>query len=100
MDANGVPRLPGPEAKGRARKAASDRHVIARAAELGFLDGGAYLRDRYARRAWRLPRLAGELGTGRRVVSRLLREHGITPVRGRQRRRLRPGRRRAALAVR
>jgi hypothetical protein len=78
MDAHGVARLPGPQAKGCARQAASDRHVSARATALGFLDVGAYLRDRYARRAWPLPRLAGELGTGRRVVSRLLREHGIT----------------------
>jgi len=81
MDAHRVARLPGPEAKGRARKAASDRHATARAAALGFLDVDAYLHDRYVRRAWPLPRLAGELGTGRRVVARLLREHGVTPTR-------------------
>jgi hypothetical protein len=78
IDAHRVARLPGPEAKGRARQAASDRHVAARAAALGFSDLGAYLRERYAERAWPLPRLAGELGTGRRVVARLLRQHGIT----------------------
>ncbi|HEY3036351.1 MAG TPA: hypothetical protein VGJ54_17050, partial [Streptosporangiaceae bacterium] len=36
MDAHRVTRLPGPTAKGRARKAASDRHAAARAAALGF----------------------------------------------------------------
>jgi hypothetical protein len=78
MDAHRVRRLPGPRAKGRARRAASDRHATERAAALGFADVGAYLHDRYAERAWPLPRLAGELGTGRRVAARLLREHGIT----------------------
>jgi len=77
MDAHCVVRLPGPEAKGRARQAASDRLAAARAAALGFPDIGAYLLDRYAERARPLPQLAGELGTGTRVVGRLLREHGV-----------------------
>jgi hypothetical protein len=81
MDAHGVARLPGPKAKGRARKAASDRHAHARATALGFPDLDAYLHDRYAERAWALPQLAEELGTGRRVVARLLREHGVTRTR-------------------
>jgi hypothetical protein len=78
MDAHGVARLLGPEAKGRARRAASDRHAAERATALGFCDLGAYLHDRYAERAWPLPRLAGEFGTGIRVVRRLLREHVMT----------------------
>jgi hypothetical protein len=78
MDTHRVARLPGSLAKGRACQAASDRHVTARAAALGFPDVGAYLRGRYAEQAWPLPRLADELGTGRRVVGRLLREHGVT----------------------
>jgi hypothetical protein len=78
MDAHHMPRLPGPAAKGRARKAASNQHAAERAAALGFRDLGAYLRDRYAERAWPLPRLAEELGTGRRVAARLLRENEIT----------------------
>jgi hypothetical protein len=76
MDVYRVPRSPGPQAKGRARQAASDRHATARARALGFADLGAYLLDRYARRAWPLPRLADELGCGIRVVRRLLAEHG------------------------
>jgi hypothetical protein len=78
MDTHRVPRLPGPDAKGRARQAASDRHAAARAAALGFPDVGAYLLDRYAMRAWPLPRLAGELGSGIRVARWLLRQHGVT----------------------
>jgi hypothetical protein len=78
MDAHRVPRLPGPDAKGRARQAASDQHAAERAAALGFPDTRAYLLDRYATRAWPLPQLAGELGTGIRVVRRLLGEHGVT----------------------
>jgi hypothetical protein len=78
MDAHRVPRFPGPEANGRARQAASDRHAAERAAELGFPDLCSYLLDRYAERAWPLPQLAGELGTGIRVLRRLLREHTVT----------------------
>jgi hypothetical protein len=78
MDAHRVVRLADPLAKGRARKAASDRHAAERAAQLGFPNLRAYLHDRYARRAWPLPHLATELGSGRRVVGRLLRQHGIT----------------------
>jgi hypothetical protein len=81
MDAHGVQRLPGPAAKGRAVQAASDRHAAARAAALGFPDVRAYLLDRYTERAWPLPRLATELGTGNRVVRRLLAEHGVTRTR-------------------
>jgi hypothetical protein len=78
MDAHRVPRLPGPKAKGRARRAASDRHATARITALGFPDVGTYLDDRYDERAWPLPWLVEELGTGIRVVRRLLAEHGIT----------------------
>jgi hypothetical protein len=81
MDAHRVPRLPGPQAKGRARQAASDRHATARAAALGFPDLRAYLQDRYAEQAWPLPRVAGELGTGIRVVRRLLGAHGVDRTR-------------------
>ena len=77
MDTHGVPRLPGPQAKGRALQAVSDRHAIARAAALGFPDIRAYLLDRYAERAWPLPRLARELGVGVRVVRRLLCAHRV-----------------------
>jgi hypothetical protein len=65
----------------RARKVASDRHAAERAAELGFPDLCSYLLDRYAERAWPLPRLAAELGMGIRVVRRLLREHAVTRTR-------------------
>jgi hypothetical protein len=81
MDAHGVLRLPGPDAKGRARQATSDRHAAERAAALGFPDLRAYLLDRYATRAWPLPQLADELGTGIRVARRLLRERGVTRTR-------------------
>jgi hypothetical protein len=81
MDEYRVARLPGPTAKGRARKAASDRHAAERAAALGFPDTRAYLLDRYGTRAWPLPQLAAELGVGTRVVGRLLREHGVTRTR-------------------
>jgi hypothetical protein len=36
MDAHRIPRLPGQLAKGRARKAASNRYAAERAAQLGF----------------------------------------------------------------
>jgi AraC-like DNA-binding protein len=100
MDAHLVARLPGPVAKDRARKAASDRHAAKRAARLGFPDLGAYLRDRYARRAWPLPRLADELGVGTRVVARLLRDHGVTRTRATAAQAAAGTRARAALAAR
>jgi len=81
MDSHRVARVAGSLAKGRARQAASDRHAAARAAALGFPDIRSYLLDRYVERAWPLPRLADELGTGRRVVTRLLRAHGVTRTR-------------------
>jgi len=96
MDTHCIPRLPGPEAKGRARKATSDRHATARAAALGFGDIRAYLRNRYAGRAWPLPELACELGIGRRVVARLLRQHGVTRPRATAAQAAAAARRRAA----
>jgi hypothetical protein len=95
-----VVRLPSPQAIGRARKAASDRHAHAHAAELGFPDLSAYLRDRYTERAWPLPRLATELGTGRRVAARLLRENGITRSRATAAQAAAAARGRAVLAAR
>jgi len=78
MNACGVAREPAPEARGRSRRARIDRHLAARVAALGFADVGAWLADRHARRGWSIPRLAGELGVGRRVVTRVLAERQVT----------------------
>ncbi|HEV8649652.1 MAG TPA: hypothetical protein VG276_09670 [Actinomycetes bacterium] len=81
MDACGVAREPAPRARGRARRAASDRRLAARVAALGFADVGAYLADRDVGRGWSIPRLAGELGVGRRVVRRVLAEQQVPRTR-------------------
>jgi hypothetical protein len=76
MDAFGVARASAPAARGRSRRAASDRRVAARVAALGFADVGAWLADRDAC-GWSIGRLAGELGVGRRVVTRVLAERRV-----------------------
>jgi len=77
LDACGVARERGPAARGRSRRAATDRLVAARVAALGFADVGAWLADRDAR-GWSIPRLGAELGVGRRVVRRVLGEWQVT----------------------
>jgi hypothetical protein len=88
MDRLGVARRPKEErlAKGRAaladQRARRQAALEARAAELGFDDLGAYLRDRLQARRWQRADVAAELALTVPALERLMRREGVRGVRG------------------
>jgi hypothetical protein len=65
----------------RQRRGATDQHLAARAAQLGFASLPAYLVDRVTQQAWPLTKVAGELGVNRDTVRDRLDRHGLAPQR-------------------
>ncbi len=59
------------------RRRATDQHLAARAAQLGFASLHAYLADRMTRQGWTLTQIASELGIDRNTVSDRLDRHGL-----------------------
>jgi hypothetical protein len=80
-DALGICSHGGVRARGQARRTRNDQRAAAHAIELGFTDLRGYLTDRYASKAWTIPRVAAELGVGAHVTQRLLRGLGVTRTR-------------------
>jgi len=80
-DALGIRAHGGVRARGRSLRAGNDQRATERAVELGFPDLRGYLTDRSTDRAWPIPQIAAELGTGQSIVARLLQALGENGVR-------------------
>jgi hypothetical protein len=61
----------------RQRRRATDQHLAARAAQLGFPSLQAYLVDRVSQQGWKLSQVASELGIDRNTVRDRLDQHGL-----------------------
>ncbi len=59
------------------RRSATDQHLAARAARLGFASLHAYLADRMTRQGWPLTQVASELGINEDTVRDRLDRHGL-----------------------
>ncbi len=77
IDEAAIHRTPPKVRSASQRRRATDQHLAARAAQLGFASLQAYLVDRVTRRALRLTQVADELGIDRNSVRDRLDRHGL-----------------------